>query len=71
MKNSGLSVRKWPHTMGSILLGTQKDTVAKEGSSVLVQVQVGSSDKHFTKLVIGTTPNNFRLWNIGAPLALF
>ena len=43
----------------------------RKGSSALVQGQVGSSDKHFSKLVIGTTPNNFRLWNIGAPSALF
>jgi len=42
-----------------------------KGSSALVQGQVASSDEHFSKLVTGTALNNFRLWNIGAPLALF
>lgn len=34
----------------------------RKGSNALIQGQVGSSDKHFSKLVIGTTANNFRLW---------
>lgn len=43
----------------------------RKGSLALVEGQVGALDKHFSKPVTGTTPNNFRLWNIGTPLALF
>lgn len=44
---------------------------SRKGLCALVGGRMGTSDKQFSKLVVGTTPNYFRLWNIGAPLALF
>lgn len=55
-----------------VMLGSQKRPChRKKGPCAPVGGRVGASDKQFSKLVVGTTPNYFRLWNIGAPLALF